>query len=77
MVDKKTSDCANCKEQLVSTVRGEKWLRRIVRSQRCQTLVRITTQLNYGASRIVSKRTASSYGFQEQSTYESTIARTL
>ncbi|GFX20184.1 HTH_Tnp_Tc3_2 domain-containing protein [Trichonephila clavipes] len=51
----KTSDRANCKGQLAFTVRGERRHRRIVRSQ---TLARITTQLNYGASRAVSKRTA-------------------
>lgn len=54
---KKTSDRANCKGQLALTVRGERRLRRIVRSQRSQTLAQITTQLNDGASRTVSKRT--------------------
>ncbi|GFX34331.1 HTH_Tnp_Tc3_2 domain-containing protein [Trichonephila clavipes] len=40
--------------------RGERWLRRIVRGQRSQTLALITTQLNGGASRTVSKRTKQS-----------------
>ncbi|GFU45845.1 HTH_Tnp_Tc3_2 domain-containing protein [Trichonephila clavipes] len=53
----KTSDQADCKGQLALTVRGERWLRRIVRSQRSPTLAQITTQLNDGASRTVSKRT--------------------
>ncbi|GFU50338.1 HTH_Tnp_Tc3_2 domain-containing protein [Trichonephila clavipes] len=57
MVDKKTSDRADCKEQLVLTVQGEKWFWRIVRSQRSQTLAQITTQLNDGARRTVSKWT--------------------
>ncbi|GFV24593.1 HTH_Tnp_Tc3_2 domain-containing protein [Trichonephila clavipes] len=38
-------------------VRGERRLRRIVRSQRSQTLAQITTQLNDGASCSVSKWT--------------------
>ncbi|GFU89403.1 HTH_Tnp_Tc3_2 domain-containing protein [Trichonephila clavipes] len=54
MVDKKNSDRSSCKGQLALTVRGERRLRRIVRSQ---TLAQITTQLNDGASRTVSKRT--------------------
>ncbi|GFV57293.1 hypothetical protein TNCV_2679831 [Trichonephila clavipes] len=57
---------------------GERRLRRTVRSHQSQTLAQITTQLNDGASRTVSKRTAtlaSSYGFREPSTYESTIAQ--
>ncbi|GFX51634.1 HTH_Tnp_Tc3_2 domain-containing protein [Trichonephila clavipes] len=37
-------------------VRGERRLRRIVHSQRNQTLVQITTQLNDGISRTISKR---------------------
>ncbi|GFX58908.1 HTH_Tnp_Tc3_2 domain-containing protein [Trichonephila clavipes] len=53
----KTSDRANCKGQLALTERGEGRLRRIVRSQRSQTLAQITTQLNDGANRTVSKRT--------------------
>ncbi|GFX55099.1 HTH_Tnp_Tc3_2 domain-containing protein [Trichonephila clavipes] len=53
----KTSDRVNCKGQLALTVRGERWLRRIVRSQRSPALAQITTQLNDGASRTVSKRT--------------------
>ncbi|GFS61954.1 uncharacterized protein TNCV_2592471 [Trichonephila clavipes] len=53
----KISNWANCKGQLASTVHGERRLRRIVRSQGCQTLAQITTQLNEGASRIVTKRT--------------------
>ncbi|GFT89743.1 HTH_Tnp_Tc3_2 domain-containing protein [Trichonephila clavipes] len=57
MVYKKTSDQANSKGQLVLTVRGERWIRCILRSQRSQTLVQITTQLNDGVSRTVSKRT--------------------
>ncbi|GFW22167.1 HTH_Tnp_Tc3_2 domain-containing protein [Trichonephila clavipes] len=54
---KKTSDRANNKRKLALTVRVENWLRRIVRCQRHQTLAQITTQLNDGASRRVSKRT--------------------
>ncbi|GFX99619.1 hypothetical protein TNCV_5026721 [Trichonephila clavipes] len=80
----KTSDRANCKGQLVLTVRGERRLRRIVRSQQSTTVAQITTQLNDGASRTVSKRTlasqllttlASPYGFQEPSTNASTIGQ--
>ncbi|GFW84272.1 HTH_Tnp_Tc3_2 domain-containing protein [Trichonephila clavipes] len=57
MVDKKTTrDLANCKGQLALTVRGEKWLRCFVHSQRSQTLAQFITQLNDGASRRVSKR---------------------
>ncbi|GFY15780.1 HTH_Tnp_Tc3_2 domain-containing protein [Trichonephila clavipes] len=56
MVGKK-SDRANCKGQLALTVWGERRLRRILCSQRNQTLALITTQLNDGASRIFSKRT--------------------
>ncbi|GFU48107.1 HTH_Tnp_Tc3_2 domain-containing protein [Trichonephila clavipes] len=52
-----TSDRAICKGQLALTVRGERRLKRIVRNQRSQTLAQITTQLNDGASRTVSKRT--------------------
>ncbi|GFU37233.1 uncharacterized protein TNCV_4272341 [Trichonephila clavipes] len=48
---KKTSDRAHCKGQLALTVRCERRLRRIVRSQRSQILAQITTQLNDGASR--------------------------
>ncbi|GFV55697.1 HTH_Tnp_Tc3_2 domain-containing protein [Trichonephila clavipes] len=44
---------ANCKGQLVSTVRGERRLRHIAGSQQSQTLAQITTQLNDGASRTV------------------------
>ncbi|GFT82124.1 HTH_Tnp_Tc3_2 domain-containing protein [Trichonephila clavipes] len=55
--EQKTRDRANCKEQLALEVSGEKRLRRIVRSQRGQTLAHITTQLNVGVSRIVSKQT--------------------
>ncbi|GFV81054.1 transposable element Tcb2 transposase [Trichonephila clavipes] len=53
----KAIDHANYKEQLDLTVRGEKRLRRIVCSQRSQTLALITTKLNDGASRTVSKET--------------------
>ncbi|PRD34917.1 UNVERIFIED_CONTAM: hypothetical protein NCL1_13130 [Trichonephila clavipes] len=53
----KTSNRANCKGQLALIVRGKIGLRRIVRNQRSQTLARITTQLDDGASRTVSKRT--------------------
>ncbi|GFU80776.1 HTH_Tnp_Tc3_2 domain-containing protein [Trichonephila clavipes] len=56
----KTSDQANCKGQLALVVQGERRLRRIVRSQRSQTLAQITTQLNDGASHTVSKRTMQS-----------------
>ncbi|GFV13614.1 HTH_Tnp_Tc3_2 domain-containing protein [Trichonephila clavipes] len=57
MVDKKNSDRENCKGLLALTVRGERRLRRIMRSQRSQTLAQITTQLSDGASRTVSKWT--------------------
>ncbi|GFU17575.1 HTH_Tnp_Tc3_2 domain-containing protein [Trichonephila clavipes] len=53
----KTSDRANCKGQLVLTVRGERKLRRIVPNLRSQTLTQTTTLLNDGASRTVNKRT--------------------
>ncbi|GFW95321.1 hypothetical protein TNCV_2970431 [Trichonephila clavipes] len=53
----KTSDWANCKGHLALTVRDERRFRRIVRSQRIQTLAQITTQLNGGSSLTVSKRT--------------------
>ncbi|GFU71186.1 HTH_Tnp_Tc3_2 domain-containing protein [Trichonephila clavipes] len=56
----KTCDWANCKGQLALTVRGERGPRRIVRSQRSQTLAQITIQLNDGAIRTVSKRTVQS-----------------
>ncbi|GFT69662.1 HTH_Tnp_Tc3_2 domain-containing protein [Trichonephila clavipes] len=52
-----TSDRANCKAQWALTVRCERRLRRIMRRQRSQTLAQITTQLNDGANRTVSKRT--------------------
>ncbi|GFS78875.1 HTH_Tnp_Tc3_2 domain-containing protein [Trichonephila clavipes] len=52
-----SSDRENCKGQLAFTVRGRRRLRRIVRSQRSQTLAQITTQLNDCASRTISKRT--------------------
>ncbi|GFV91664.1 HTH_Tnp_Tc3_2 domain-containing protein [Trichonephila clavipes] len=55
--EQKASDRENCKEQLALTARGEKRLWRIVRSQRSQTLAQITTHLNDGASRTISKRT--------------------
>ncbi|GFX13506.1 HTH_Tnp_Tc3_2 domain-containing protein [Trichonephila clavipes] len=71
----KTSDRANCKDQLALTVRGERQLMRIVRIQRRQTLTQITTQLNDGASHTVSKCFASPFVFREASTYESTIAQ--
>ncbi|GFX51576.1 HTH_Tnp_Tc3_2 domain-containing protein [Trichonephila clavipes] len=57
MVDKITSDRANCKGQLALTIHGERQFRGIVRSQRSQKLAQITTQLNDGDSRTVSKRT--------------------
>ncbi|GFX56420.1 HTH_Tnp_Tc3_2 domain-containing protein [Trichonephila clavipes] len=53
----KASDRANCKGQLALTVYGGRRPRRIIVSQRSKTLAQITTQLNDGASRIVSKRT--------------------
>ncbi|GBM55977.1 hypothetical protein AVEN_45126-1 [Araneus ventricosus] len=53
----KTSDRTNCKGQLALNERGVRRLSRIVRSQRSRTLAQITTQLNQGASRTVSKRT--------------------
>ncbi|GFV02352.1 hypothetical protein TNCV_1022801 [Trichonephila clavipes] len=65
------------KGQLALTMRGERWLRRIVRSQRSQT-AQITTQLNDDASRTVSKRTVqcSRHGMGS-STYESAIPQYL
>ncbi|GFT63768.1 HTH_Tnp_Tc3_2 domain-containing protein [Trichonephila clavipes] len=56
MVDRKLAIGQTGKRQLALSVRGERWLRRIVGSQRSQT-VRITNQTNDGASRTVSKRT--------------------
>ncbi|GFX33646.1 uncharacterized protein TNCV_1933131 [Trichonephila clavipes] len=54
----KTSDWASCKGKFALTVRGERRLRRIVRSQRSQTsYAQITTHLNNGASGTVSKWT--------------------
>ncbi|GFX40811.1 HTH_Tnp_Tc3_2 domain-containing protein [Trichonephila clavipes] len=53
----KTSDRPNCKGQLTLTVRGVRRLMRVVRSQRSLTAAHITTQLNDGAIRTVSKRT--------------------
>ncbi|GBM24225.1 hypothetical protein AVEN_22563-1 [Araneus ventricosus] len=50
----KTNDRANCKGQLALNERGARRLNRIVRSQ---TLAQLTTQLNQGSSRTVSKRT--------------------
>ncbi|GFT16644.1 HTH_Tnp_Tc3_2 domain-containing protein [Trichonephila clavipes] len=47
----------NWKGQLALTVRGKRRLRRVVRSQRSQTLAQITSQLNDGTSGTVSKRT--------------------
>ncbi|GFU96424.1 HTH_Tnp_Tc3_2 domain-containing protein [Trichonephila clavipes] len=57
MVNKKTSDRANCKGQLALRARGVRRLQCVVRSQRSQTLVQISTQLNAGASRTISKLT--------------------
>ncbi|GFT97132.1 HTH_Tnp_Tc3_2 domain-containing protein [Trichonephila clavipes] len=54
---RKISDRANFKGQLALALRGKRWLRRIVPSQRSQILAQITTQLNDGASRTVSKWT--------------------
>ncbi|GFV47615.1 HTH_Tnp_Tc3_2 domain-containing protein [Trichonephila clavipes] len=53
----KTSDRANYKGQLSLALRGEGWLRRIVRSQGSQALAQITTLLNDSACRTVSKQT--------------------
>ncbi|GFS63348.1 uncharacterized protein TNCV_2308801 [Trichonephila clavipes] len=50
------SDGANCKGQIVLTMRGERRLRCIVHSQRSQTLAQITIQLNDCASRTIRKR---------------------
>ncbi|GFX27101.1 HTH_Tnp_Tc3_2 domain-containing protein [Trichonephila clavipes] len=74
--EQKTSIRTNCKGQLVLTVRGERPLKCIVRSQRSQTLTLTTIQLKVGASRTFRKQTAtlaSLYGFREPSTYGSTI----
>ncbi|GFU74193.1 hypothetical protein TNCV_2347731 [Trichonephila clavipes] len=57
MVNKKLVIGVNCKQLLALTVRGERRLRRIVRRQRSQTLVQITTQLNDSSSPLVSKQT--------------------
>ncbi|GFW15917.1 uncharacterized protein TNCV_4431901 [Trichonephila clavipes] len=54
----KTSDRGNCKEQLALTVRGEKRLRRLVHTQRSQTLAQITSQSNDGVNSTVGKRNA-------------------
>ncbi|GFV41256.1 HTH_Tnp_Tc3_2 domain-containing protein [Trichonephila clavipes] len=51
----KTSYRTNCRGTLTLKVRSERRLIRIVRSQRSQILAQITTQLNDGASRTVSK----------------------
>ncbi|GFW93940.1 HTH_Tnp_Tc3_2 domain-containing protein [Trichonephila clavipes] len=56
----KSYDRTNHKKQLAFTVHGERRLRRIVPSQRSQTLAQMTIQLNDGASRSVSKRTVQS-----------------
>ncbi|GFU40952.1 HTH_Tnp_Tc3_2 domain-containing protein [Trichonephila clavipes] len=56
----KLSYWENCKGQLALTLRGERRLRRIIRSQRSQTLAHITTKLSDGVSRT-------------SSTYESNI----
>ncbi|GFV87451.1 HTH_Tnp_Tc3_2 domain-containing protein [Trichonephila clavipes] len=52
--EQKTSYRAICKWRLVLTVRGDRRLRRIVRSQRIQA-AQITSQLNDGASSTVNK----------------------
>ncbi|GFY27649.1 HTH_Tnp_Tc3_2 domain-containing protein [Trichonephila clavipes] len=75
----KTRDWANYKGILALTVRGERRIRRIVRSQRRQTLAQITTQLNDGANRTISKwnvqRSFHRMGFGSRLTYDSTIAQ--
>ncbi|GFW33452.1 HTH_Tnp_Tc3_2 domain-containing protein [Trichonephila clavipes] len=72
----KISDQANCKGQLTLTVRGERRLRRIIRSQRSQTLAQTTTQLNDGASRTFSKRTVQRSLYRmDFGTVENTIAQ--
>ncbi|GFW54355.1 mariner Mos1 transposase [Trichonephila clavipes] len=53
----KNSNRANCKGQLALTVRREKRLRRIVGSQRSQTLAQITIQLNDDANHTASNLT--------------------
>ncbi|GFX06122.1 HTH_Tnp_Tc3_2 domain-containing protein [Trichonephila clavipes] len=67
----KTSDQANYKGQLALTVRGERRLRGIVRSQRTQTLAQFTTQLNDSNSRTVSKWT-----MQRSQRYKGMVAQT-
>ncbi|GFW67661.1 HTH_Tnp_Tc3_2 domain-containing protein [Trichonephila clavipes] len=57
---KKISDRAKCKEKLSLNVYGNRRLRRIVRSQRRQTLAQINTKWNNGVSRTVNKRTVKS-----------------
>ncbi|GBM42732.1 hypothetical protein AVEN_219173-1 [Araneus ventricosus] len=53
----KTSDWSNCKGQLALDEHGVRRLSRIARSQRSRTLAQITTPINQGARRTVSKRT--------------------
>ncbi|GFW16917.1 hypothetical protein TNCV_2760451 [Trichonephila clavipes] len=61
IVDKKTSDWANCKGQLALIMQTERdherRLKSIVRSHRTHILAQITSQLNDGASRTFSKQT--------------------
>ncbi|GFW44575.1 HTH_Tnp_Tc3_2 domain-containing protein [Trichonephila clavipes] len=49
--------CRGSIDELIPDSRNDRWLQRIVRSQRSQTLAQITTQLNDDTSRTVSKRT--------------------
>ncbi|GFU55504.1 HTH_Tnp_Tc3_2 domain-containing protein [Trichonephila clavipes] len=56
MVENKANDRANCKGELALTAVGERRLRGIVRSQESLTLAQITTLLNDGANRTLSKR---------------------
>ncbi|GFV49432.1 hypothetical protein TNCV_1635061 [Trichonephila clavipes] len=78
MVDRKLAIGQTGKRQLALSVRGERWLKRIVGIQRSQT-VRITNQSNDGASRTVSKWTVQyllhRIGLKKPSTYESTNAQ--
>ncbi|GFX34339.1 HTH_Tnp_Tc3_2 domain-containing protein [Trichonephila clavipes] len=64
-MDKKTRDRANCKGQLALTMRGERLSRRIVRSQRSQTLAQTTTQLNDGTNLTDSKKTVTDWGAED------------
>ncbi|GFT67305.1 HTH_Tnp_Tc3_2 domain-containing protein [Trichonephila clavipes] len=58
----KARDREICKGKLALILRGKRRLKRIARSQRCQSLAQITTQLNDVAIRTVSKWTVQTSG---------------